>query len=270
MLQFPASDVVNYKKLSHGQQHYAVCGGVSQVQSRLTRELQDVKLNSRVIEAVPQADGTVVVRWQSTLDPSGRILEQAFDRVVLSVSPDVAGRIYKPLRSTLEQLPTRQVESSVLKPEASGISVVKPDNVRQSFACMHHTRDPSAAQTMTLRTVFPDMGSPRTEALHAMPSGVVVSTCPLHEAAQPDAIKKAKFTRTLRSVEGKALVQELMRGTLVDKKDDDCKAGWANGQDNIWISGAWCWDGMVLLEGCIVSAMRVALDLGVAIPWKKE
>ncbi|RBR25639.1 uncharacterized protein FIESC28_01602 [Fusarium coffeatum] len=270
MLQFPASDVVNYKKLSHGQQHYAVCGGVSQVQSRLTRELQDVKLNSRVIEAVPQADGTVVVRWQSTLDPSGRILEQVFDRVVLSVSPDVAGRIYKPLRSTLEQLPTRQVESSVLKPEASGISVVKPDNVRQSFACMHHTRDPSAAQTMTLRTVFPDMGSPRTEALHAMPSGVVVSTCPLHEAAQPDAIKKAKFTRTLRSVEGKALVQELMRGTLVDKKSDDRQAGWVNGQDNIWISGAWCWDGMVLLEGCIVSAMRIALDFGVAIPWEKE
>ncbi|RFN48008.1 hypothetical protein FIE12Z_7731 [Fusarium flagelliforme] len=270
MLQFPASDVVNYKKLSHGQQHYAVCGGVSQVQSRLTRELQDVKLNSRVIEAVPQVDGTVMVRWQSTLDPSGRILEQVFDRVVLSVSPDVAGRIYKPLRSTLEQLPTRQVESSVLKPEASGISVVKPDNVRQSFACMHHTRDPSAAQTMTLRTAFPDMGSPRTEALHAMPSGVVVSTCPLHEAAQPDAIKKAKFTRTLRSVEGKALVQELMRGTLVDKKADDRKAGWVNGQDNIWISGAWCWDGLVLLEGCIVSAMRVALDFGVAIPWEKE
>jgi hypothetical protein len=71
-------------------------------------------------------------------------------------------------------------------------------------------------------------------------------------------------------VEGKALVQELMRGTLVDKKADDSKAGWVNGQDNIWISGAWCWDGLVLLEGCIVSAMRVALDFGVAIPWEKE
>jgi hypothetical protein len=272
MLQFPASDVVNYKKLSHGQQHYAVCGGVSQVQSRLTQGIHDVRLNSRVVEAVPQADGTVVVRWQSTVDPSGRILEEVFDRVILSVSPDVAGRIFKPLRSTLEKLPTRQVESSVLKPEASGISVVKPDNVRQSFACMHHSTDPSAAQTMTLRTLFSDMGSARTEALHAMPSGVVVSTCPLREAAQPDVIKKAKFTRTLRSVESKALVQELMGGTSVDKKqaDDDHKAGWVNGQDNIWIAGAWCWDGMVLLEGCIVSAMRVASDFGVAIPWEKE
>jgi hypothetical protein len=231
---FPASDVVNYKKLSHGQQHYAVCGGVSQVQSRLTQGIHDVRLNSRVVEAVPQADGTVVVRWQSTVDPSGRILEEVFDRVILSVSPDVAGRIFKPLRSTLEKLPTRQVESSVLKPEASGISVVKPDNVRQSFACMHHSTDPSAAQTMTLRTLFSDMGSARTEALHAMPSGVVVSTCPLREAAQPDVIKKAKFTRTLRSVESKALVQELMGGTSVGSMDKIISGLLGRGAGMVW------------------------------------
>ncbi|GKU07959.1 unnamed protein product [Fusarium langsethiae] len=235
-------------------------------------EMLLLRATFRVVEAVPQPDGTVVVRWQSTLYPSGRILEQVFDCVILSVSPDVAGRIFKPLRSTLDKFPTRQVESSVLKPEASGISVVKLDDARQAFACMHHSRDPSAAQTMTLRTLFPDTGSAQTNALHTMPSGVVVSTCPLREAAQPDAIKKARFTRTLRSVESQALVQELMGGTLVNKKQadsDDRKAGWVNGQDNVWVAGAWCWDGMVLLEGCIESARRIALDFGVAIPWEK-
>lgn len=271
MLEFPASDVVNYKKLSHGKQHYAVCGGVSQVQSKLVRGLADIKLNSRVIEAVPQADGTVVVRWQSTLDASGRILEQVFDRVILAVSPDVAGRIYRSLQPILEKLPTRQVESSVLKPESSGISIIKADSAHQTIACMHHSTDPSAAQTMVLRTLFPDMGSPRTEALHFMPSGVVVSTCPLREAAQSNAIKKAKFTRTLRSVQSKTLVQELMRGMSVDKKaDGDHRANWVNGQDNVFLAGAWMWDGLVLLEGCVVSAMRIASDFGVAIPWEKE
>ncbi|KAF4967430.1 hypothetical protein FSARC_5003 [Fusarium sarcochroum] len=270
LLQFPASDIVNYKKLSHGQQHYAVCGGVSQVQARLTEGLQDVKLNSRVTEAVPQADGTVLVRWQSTVDLSGRVFEQAFDRVVLSVSPDVAGRIFKPLRPTLEKLPTRHVESSVLKPEHSWISVINSDSARRSIACMHHSAGTSSAQTMTLRSLFPDTGSARTEALHTMPSGVVVSTCPLHEAAQPGTINKARFIRTLRSIESRALVQELM-GTSVDgkKSEADMAKPWVNGQDNIWIAGAWCWDGMVLLEGCIVSAMRVATDFGVAIPWEK-
>ncbi|KAF5262350.1 hypothetical protein FOXYS1_6914 [Fusarium oxysporum] len=251
LLQFPASDIVNYKKLSHGKQHYAVCGGVSQVQAKLTEGLEDVNLNSRVIEAVPQVDGTVLVRWQSTVDASGRIHEQVFDRVVLSVSPDVAGWIFKPLGSTLAKLPTRQVESSVLKPEKAGISVVDTDdsNSRQSIACMHHSKDTSAAQVLTLRTMFTDVGSPRTEALHAMPSGVVVSTCPLREEAQPEAIKKAKFTRTLRNTKGQALVQKLL-GDSGSKKGEDGEAmAWVNGQDNVWIAGAWCWDGMVLLEG---------------------
>ncbi|KAH7210236.1 hypothetical protein BKA60DRAFT_464285 [Fusarium oxysporum] len=251
LLQFPASDIVNYKKLSHGKQHYAVCGGVSQVQAKLTEGLEDVNLNSRVIEAVPQVDGTVLVRWQSTVDASGRIHEQVFDRVVLSVSPDVAGRIFKPLGSTLAKLPTRQVESSVLKPEKAGISVVDTDDAssRQSIACMHHSKDTSAAQVLTLRTMFTDVGSPRTEALHAMPSGVVVSTCPLREEAQPEAIKKAKFTRTLRNTKGQALVQKLLGDSGSKKSEDDEAMAWVNGQDNVWIAGAWCWDGMVLLEG---------------------
>jgi hypothetical protein len=60
-------------------------------------------------------------------------------------------------------------------------------------------------------------------------------------------------------------------GSTSNKKNEDDKAlAWVNGQDNIWISGAWCWDGMVLLEGCIVSAMKVAQDFGVAIPWENE
>ncbi|KAM0250832.1 hypothetical protein ACHAP5_002049 [Fusarium lateritium] len=269
LLRFPASDVVNYKKLSHGKQHYAVCGGVSQVQNRLTKGLDDVKLSSRVLETVPQEDGTVVVRWQSLADASGRIQEQVFDRVVLSVSPDVAGQIFNPLRSTLEKLPTRRVESSVLKPAHSGIKLVK-DEEGQSLACMHHSAGASSAQTMTLRTLFSDTGSSRTEALHAMPCGVVVSTCPLREEAQSQVLKKAQFIRTFRSTESQALVQRLMGGTSDKKSEDDKALAWVNGQDNIWISGAWCWDGLVLLEGCIVSAMRVAEDFGVAIPWEKE
>ncbi|KAG5797276.1 hypothetical protein H9Q69_003659 [Fusarium xylarioides] len=272
LLQFPASDVVNYKKLSHGKQHYALCGGVSQVQAKLAEGLEDVNLNSRVIEAVPQVDGTVLVRWQSTVDASGRIHEQIFDRVVLSVSPDVAGRIFKQLGSTLAKLPTRRVESSVLKPEKAGISVVDTDNAdsSQSIACMHHSKDTSAAQVLTLRTLFNDGGKTRTEALHAMPSGVVVSTCPLREEAQPEAIKKAKFTRTLRNTEGQALVQKLLGDSGTKKSEDGEALAWVNGQDNVWIAGAWCWDGMVLLEGCVVSAIRVAQDFGVAIPWEQS
>jgi hypothetical protein len=43
---------------------------------------------------------------------------------------------------------------------------------------------------------------------------------------------------------------------------------WRSGDDNVYLVGGWCWDGMVLLEGCVVSAMRVADALGVEVPWR--
>ncbi|KAM6510841.1 hypothetical protein FSOLCH5_011286 [Fusarium solani] len=272
LLAFPASDIVNYKKRSHGQHHYTVCGGVSQVQARLTKDVEDVNLNSRVIEAVPSSDGeSVVVRWQSTVDGSSRIEEQVFDRVVLAVSPDVAGAIFKPLRPTLERLPTRRVESSVLKPQTGANMCVVEDSDKSVSSCMHHLADTSPSETITLRTLFPKSDSARTEALHTMPSRVVVSTCPLQEDQELKAttLRRARFTRTLRSTEGQALVQQLVGDSRSAKKEDDTAAAWVNGQDNVWLAGAWCWDGMVLLEGCVVSAMRIASDFGVAIPWEE-
>lgn len=32
---------------------------------------------------------------------------------------------------------------------------------------------------------------------------------------------------------------------------------WSQGRDGVYITGGWCWDGMVLLEGCVVSGGRV-------------
>lgn len=272
LLAFPASDIVSYKKRSHGQQHYTVCGGVSQVQARLTNGVRDVHLNSRVIEAVPASDGeSVIVRWQSTVDGSSRIEEEVFDRVVLAVSPDVAGAIFKPLRPTLERLPTRRVESSVLKPQGGANVCVAEESDKSVSSCAHHLADASPSQIITLRTLFSKSDSARTEALHTMPSRVVVSTCPLQEDQESKAtLRRARFTRTLRSTESKALVQQLVGDSKSAKKQDDTAAAWVSGQDNVWLAGAWCWDGMVLLEGCVVSAMRIASDFGVAIPWEDK
>lgn len=269
LLAFPASDVVNYKKMSHGHQHYTVCGGVSQVQSRLAEGLDDIRLSTRVVEVVPGANQGVTVRWQST-DGSPQITEQTFDRVVLAVSPDVAGSIFKPLRSILNKIPTLRVESSVLRPEREQASF-KVDNSagHEPMTCAHHLGDTSPSQVITLRTRFSETNGSQTEALHIMPSGVVVSTCPLDGTADmKQSLKTARFTRTLRSTESRAAVEKIMgrsKGTV--KKVDGDAAAWVNGEDNVWLTGAWCWDGMVLLEGCIVSAMRVAEDFGVTIPF---
>lgn len=267
LLRFPASDIVNYKRLSHGQQHYAVCGGVSQVQTKLAEGLEDVRLGARVVQVIPEGDdGQVVVRWQSM--KSGQVEEEHFDRAVLAVSPDVAARMFDPLSQALCDIPTITVESCVLS-EGSGThqTVESPDN-NALASCMHHRKGKSPAQTITFRSQFlPKQG--QTEALHTMPSGVVVSTCPLDEDANDDSrrLRTAKFVRTLRTTESRALMNRIMEGNREPTSRNNHHE-WSNGEGNVWLAGAWCWDGMVLLEGCIVSAMRVAKDFGVDIPWK--
>jgi hypothetical protein len=273
MLNFPASDIVNYKKLSHGQHHYAVCGGVSQVQSKLSKGMDDVRLGARVLEvtAPNTDDGTAVsIRWQSTKDTSGEVSEESFDRVVLAVSPDVAAKIFKPLQSIADTIPTVQVESSVLVPAAAKETYsVMNEHDQTASGCMHHGKNGTAAQTITFKTKFLSSKGSRTEALHSMPSGVVVSTCPLDSPTHPkNMLQHAQFTRTLRTPESRAAVERIMgRATDVDDKTQD-EDEWVNGDDNVWLAGAWCWDGMVLLEGCIVSAMQVADDFGVRVPWR--
>lgn len=275
MLSFPASDIVNYKNLSNRQQHYAVCGGVSQVQTRLSEGMEDLRLGARVTEVTPLKDGKgVSLRWTSITDEHKEVQEEAFDRVVLAVSPDVAGKIFKPLEGIADKIPTAHVESSVLVPDsklgALGYEVVDEESVEGLAGCMHHGADASQAQTITFKTEFSGKAS-RTEALHSMPSGVVVSTCPLEPSTESDehTLQHAKFTRTLRTPESRAVVEKIMgRGPKSEKKNTPNGDSWVSGKDNIWLAGAWCWDGMVLLEGCVVSAMKIADDFGVEIPWR--
>ncbi|KAF5511554.1 hypothetical protein CGCS363_v002526 [Colletotrichum siamense] len=275
MLAFPASDVVNYKKKSHGEQHYTVCGGVHQVESRLAEEMKEVRLGARVTQVTTIADGRVKIHWQSTRDGGVSTMEEDFDRVVLAVSPDVAARIFTPLRKTLDKIPTIRVESSILRPansNATDIFSVIDDETSHPKACAHHQGSSMPSQVICLRTDFGR--ETRTEALHTMPGGTVVSTCPLDPAAEAKRVlRTARFTRTLRTTQSRAVVQRIIRGSgTVDKKTDKDanEIGWKNGEDNVWVTGAWCWDGMVLLEGCLISAMRIADDFGVNVPWRGD
>ncbi|KAK2054312.1 hypothetical protein LY76DRAFT_665137 [Colletotrichum caudatum] len=296
LLAFPASDVVDYKRLSQGRQHYTVCGGVHQVEGRLAREMRDVRLGVCVAQVAPTADGRVRVRWQRTGGGGGGgggvepAREDVFDRVVLAVSPDVAGKVFAPLRQTLGAIPTTRVESSVLRPALhSAAAAAASGHHHQAFtvvddddesglprACSHHRGTAIPPQLICLRTDFAAGGGGQTEALHTMPGGAVVVTCPL-DPGRADAkrvLRTARFTRTLRTAESRAVVRRIMGESGGPDKKTDAAAGaapppaWVNGQDNVWLAGAWCWDGMVLLEGCLVSAMRVADDFGVNVPWR--
>lgn len=271
LLDFPATDLVDYIARSYNQHHYAVCGGVQQVQARLVRGIADVRLRSRVVQVVPSDQGGVLVRWQLTDPATGKtdLREEAFDRVVLAVSPDVTGRIVPALAASMAAIPTAWVESTVMAPAEAATGYSIEDKSSSAHKCMHcrstRGRGTGPAEVITLRTEFSRAGA-RTEALHVMPSGVEVMTCPLIVAGGDlkRTLKTAGFTRTLRTVESRATVERIMRGG--DEGNEE--GGWTNGSGNVWLAGAWCWDGMVLLEGCVVSAMRIADEFGVDVPWR--
>ncbi|KAH8703651.1 hypothetical protein BGW36DRAFT_423204 [Talaromyces proteolyticus] len=52
----------------------------------------------------------------------------------------------------------------------------------------------------------------------------------------------------------------------IDGTNEECAKNWRYGDDGVHLAGGWCRDGMVLLEGCVVSAMRLAPELDVKIP----
>lgn len=272
MMDFPASDVTAFMMGSFLQRTYVSRGGINKVQSMLSKGIQNIRLNTRVTK-VQRVDEGVLVCWESRKGEKVTTSEEIFDRVVLAVSPNVAAAIFIPSKALLSAIPTVPVTTSITAPPSAGISLKHETGPVPSGECSYHSGRP---QVMEFRTTFSDK-SARSESFHFLPSGMVVRSSPCDLTAESKGkLKVSKFTRTLRTTQSRSTVQRIMR---IDKPAYNSElqwengAGtetWVNGKDNVWITGSWCWDGLVLLEGCVVSAMKVARDFGVSVPWDEE
>lgn len=247
LLDFPASDVLGYKKTTHRQQHYVVTDGVYTVQEKLLQGL-DVSLGVHSTHVVPKTNGVEIT--YSTAGTKETI--ETFDLVVLAVSPDIVGRVFEPLKKTLTTIPTTTVETvahSDFSSLSSKLPTKKPIIKRQSE---------TDTQSIHFRS-----NEYTTESVHVQPNSILVTTNPLTPIDQSKTIQSASFTRVLRSPPSRRVINEIFDAGNASKEK-----GWRNGDGGVYLAGGWCWDGMVLLEGCVVSAMRVAAELGVEIPWK--
>ncbi|KAL6903934.1 hypothetical protein GGI43DRAFT_421456 [Trichoderma evansii] len=255
MLDFPASDVANFMKGSFLRTTYVAKGGINRVQATLVDGIQDVRMQTRVTK-VERVDGGVLLRYESLQDEKRSSFEQVFDRVVLAVSPNVAAAIFNPSKHLLSVIPTVPVTSTVVASPGTKASVVREHTHIPSGECSYRSGE---TQLMAFRTTFSD-SIVQTESLHYLEGGLVVRTSPMGDVAEvKGTLDMSRFTRTLRTTES--------RNMVIAMNEADNGNGWVNGKDNVWVIGSWCWDGMVLLEGCVISAMRAAKDLGVNVPW---
>jgi Flavin containing amine oxidoreductase len=273
--KFPITDIIAYKRKTDYQPHLKVDGGIEQVQSALSAHLT-VQYNALVtsISVEANAEGRKIrVAWRSSREwpiQSSNYFIENFDIVVLAVSPDVAHRIYHPLTPQLSQIPIRHVESSIYQSPPSAILIPPPYTSAEKLLIITNGNEVESVH---------DQCAPG----YSMMNRVVGSTSSLAAASQP--IHRANFTRIIRTPESRTIVNNIFAAASEKStptarplnaelmplvNDEKQQRTWRSGDDNIFLVGGWCWDGMVLLEGCIVSAMRVAKQLGVDIPWEKS
>ena len=252
LMDFPAIDLVDYERKTFRRKHYTILGGVHRVQTRLSKD-QIHRLGAKVT-AVESVGTKVQVSWTDTRD--GQSSSRLFDHVILGVTPDVVGTIFQPLRSAMTAVPTTTVKSIVHRDFSKIIDASKSLWTQISF-----TAGESAPQPIHMCS-----NGKATESIHEHPSSALITTHPIAPIDPEKVVYTATFTRVLRSSTSRQIVNQIF-----DKKRsvDEKSKLWRNGDGNVWLVGGWCWDGMVMLEGCLASATRVANALDVEVPWMK-
>ncbi|KAJ5339273.1 hypothetical protein N7452_006001 [Penicillium brevicompactum] len=252
LMDFPAIDLVDYERRTFRQKHYTVLGGVQRVQTKLSKGL-NYTLGAKVT-AVENVGAKVQVSWTNTQD--GKSNSRIFDHVILGVTPDVVGAIFQPLRSAMAAVPTTTVQSIVHR-DFSKIS----DASRSIWAQVLLNSGESAPQPIHMRS-----NDEATESIHEHPSSALITTYPIAPIDPEKVVYTATFTRVLRSASSRQVVNRIFGES---RSTDEKSQLWRNGNGNVWLVGGWCWDGMVMLEGCLASATRVANALDVEVPWMK-
>lgn len=253
LMDFPALDLVGYGRRTFRKKHYTVLGGVQHVEKKLSEDLK-YKLGMKVT-AVENIGTKVQVSWIDTRD--GQSSSRLFDHVVLAVTPDVVGAIFQPLRSAMEAVPTTTVQSVVHR-DFSRIQ----DSSKSLWAQVSLNPGESAPHPLHMCS-----DATATETIHEHPSSALITTYPIAPIDPEKVLYTATFTRVLRSSTSRQIVNQIFSQKT---SGDDKSQLWRNGDGNVWLVGGWCWDGMVLLEGCLSSATKVAKALDVEVPWMKE
>ncbi|KAE8387983.1 hypothetical protein BDV23DRAFT_195489 [Aspergillus alliaceus] len=254
LLEFPAIDAVDYARRTYRQPHYTVIGGVQNVQTKIASK-QSVTFGAMVTGA-KNVGSKVQVTWTNL--KSKEVHSRLFDHVILAVPPNVVSAIYEPLRDVLSSIPVIHGESVIHRDRST------VPRYGQSLRSRFSTKAQQSLDPTQILHICSN--SFATESIHEHPDSVLVTSFPITPIDPAKVIHRARLTRVLRTPKSRKVVNQIFSGKFEFASPEKAKI-WHNGVGNVWLAGAWCWDGMVLLEGCVVSAMRVAAGLDIDIPW---
>ncbi|KAJ5176361.1 uncharacterized protein N7482_002238 [Penicillium canariense] len=262
LLNFPASDVLDYKRRTHRQQHFVVTAGVQCVQPKLLEGVE-LRLGVQLTHVIPQGNG-VQIKYSNG---DGNSSSDYFDLVVLAVSPDVAASLFPTLDSQLSAIPTTIVETVAHTDKSTIKPMLHATATQDLIKCSKEARGSYNIGTQRIHLLS---NGTKTESVHEQSNSILVTTNPLFPLDKSKVLRSANFIRVLRSPLSRLLINSIFRNRREQESFSDSTvslSSWRNGDNGVYLAGGWCWDGMVLLEGCVVSAMRIATDLGITVPW---
>ncbi|KAJ5907897.1 hypothetical protein N7495_000579 [Penicillium taxi] len=253
LLNFPAIDIIDYETKTFRKPHYTVLGGVNRVQDKLAKGLK-VRYCSTVTQ-VQNIDNKVKVTWND--EQSSSVFSALFDHVIMAVTPDVVGAIFTPLESTMAKIPISYVYT-VVHQDVERFSECR-DAMKERIS---PDQGPFCSQAIHICS-----NNLETESTHEHPSSLLISTSPIVPIDPKKILHTVTFTRVLRTPTSRQITREIFDTQFPQSLSEKSKPQWRNGDGNVWLVGGWCWDGMVMLEGCIASALRIADKLDIEVPW---
>lgn len=248
------------------------------------------------VESYPTTAGKTAlrVRWRrvsewGTAPPNSDVEKESFDIVIFAVPPNVVARLWTPAKR-LEAVPVWPVIVEVVDWERR-----EAERRGRSSKSQHGNHKSRLEGVEPEDTISLELNG---SATHWAGDAVAVITRPDRGADTPPMspggyrtagiVATRRFLRVGRTPESRKLVNEVLGmdratvkggwglgrmfptvkgpGSWWGKRFEEVEGGegegvWRQGGEGVYITGGWCWDGMVLLEGCVVSAERVVEEM---------
>ncbi|KAG1471000.1 hypothetical protein G6F56_002368 [Rhizopus delemar] len=264
MLQYPATDVLEYLALGLFEESYVAGSGVQQVVQRLSEPLHHIHLETQIVSIRKTSDYEI-------LDEEGKVYH--VDHIVFATQGNQAARL---LNSTHQ----RQIE--VLQAfEYDQALVINHTDVRLLPNNPEHWRTLNfaikdstvkAGQSEWLVPYETTMATHVLNMTHTMAKDSIYlqTTNPCVSVDPKKVLSVAWFERATVTLSSKRALQ-----SLVCLKDGEYRLGPLQGLDGIWFVGSYCWKGIPLLEGCVASAEHVGQGIArsegilMKVPWNQ-
>ncbi|KAI9254113.1 hypothetical protein EDC94DRAFT_524922 [Helicostylum pulchrum] len=275
MLNYPASDILEYMAVGLFQESYVVACGVQHVVQTMSAPLKHVHLDTQIITIQPNKNPNyrfeIIDEHHNKYD---------FNHIVFATQGNQAIKMLQSYASILNQQQSstyehykenleivhRQIEmlkkfrydtALVINHTDTRLLPSNPSNWKAlNLAMLDESVDPGNSD---LIIPYPHDTTMTTHILNMTHSNLIEKSSIYMQTTNPclavdpkKVLSVSWFERATVTLESKkALQQELFQP---QKENHEPVLGPCQGKNSIWFVGSYCWKGIPLLEGCVASA----------------